>query len=100
MWRARPSRCQPPVLVDGIIARFLYLEGSYESHLLDLIGALPLQGTTCLDIGGNIGLHALVLGGQVGPNGRVYSFEPERHNHELLDYNLRLNGLSNVYSVK
>ena len=87
-------------LRDGIISRLLYLEGTYEGYLLDMVHQLMLTGANCLDIGANIGLYSLELSGAVGPSGRVFAFEPERHNHELLTTNLRLNGATNVEAVK
>ena len=37
-------------------------------------------GHTMLDVGGNIGLYALLAGKLVGPTGRAHAFEPEELN--------------------
>jgi FkbM family methyltransferase len=60
-----------------------------------LIAELP-SGGTFVDVGANIGYLALLASRRLGPNGRVYAFEPSmREFHRLLD-NLRLNDADNV----
>lgn len=54
-------------------------------------------GDTVLDLGGNLGTSAILFSRLVGPAGRVYSFEPVFH--ELLERNVRENGLDNVEVV-
>jgi FkbM family methyltransferase len=81
---------------DSVIGRTLWLEGGYEDHLLDVVSHLDLAGSTCLDIGANIGLYSLALSQAVGAGGGVFAFEPERHNYGLLQANLRLNRADNV----
>jgi FkbM family methyltransferase len=49
------------------------------------------------DLGGNLGTSALLFSGEVGPGGRVFSFEPVFH--ELLSRNMRENGVTNVTVV-
>jgi len=44
------------------------------------------QGNIVLDIGGNIGFHALYFSRLVGEKGKVYSFEPEKTNFEHLKH--------------
>jgi FkbM family methyltransferase len=83
-------------LRDEIVGTLLYVEGDYEPEFRRLLEHLELEGGVCLDIGANIGLHTLTLSRRVGPRGKVISFEPERHNHELLRENLRLNHAENV----
>lgn len=87
-------------LRDPNIARHVYLQGEWDSHLWSLIRRLDLAGTICLDIGANIGLYSMMLSEAVGPNGRVYAFEPERRNFELLSRTRDLNGARNVVCVK
>ncbi|WPB75647.1 FkbM family methyltransferase [Archangium violaceum] len=83
-------------LRDEIVGTLLYVEGDYEPEFRRLLEHLEVEGGVCLDIGANIGLHTLTLSRRVGPRGKVISFEPEQHNHELLRENLRLNHAENV----
>jgi FkbM family methyltransferase len=49
-------------------------------------------GGTAVDIGANIGVHALTMAKTVGPSGRVVCFEPLPHIASTLERTLRLNG--------
>jgi FkbM family methyltransferase len=49
-------------------------------------------GDTAVDIGANIGVHALTMAKTVGPSGRVVCFEPLPHIASTLERTLRLNG--------
>jgi FkbM family methyltransferase len=48
-------------------------------------------GATCLDVGANIGAHALVMARAAGPAGRVIAFEPHPELCERLRENVALN---------
>ena len=53
-------------------------------------------GERVVDIGANIGFFTLMFARQVGPEGRVWAFEPGPQSHELLTKNVSINGYSNV----
>jgi len=61
---------------------------------INLLKSLVKEGHHVLDIGGNIGFYAKLLSKLVGPNGKVYSFEPEKINFKYLQKNTA--GLNNV----
>ena len=50
--------------------------GEWSEPELDLIHYAVQSGDTALDIGANFGLYAYPLAKAVGPNGKVYAFEP------------------------
>jgi FkbM family methyltransferase len=81
---------------DYPIGQTLYLDGNYEPELQRLMQHANLSGSVCLDVGANIGLHTLTMSELVGGAGQVFAFEPETHNFQLLELNLRRNGISNV----
>ncbi len=56
-------------------------------------------GQTVLDIGANIGYYTLIAAKLVGPGGRVYAFEPDPANFQLLKKNVEQNGYENVTLV-
>lgn len=56
-------------------------------------------GMTVLDVGANIGYFTLLFARLVGADGRVFAFEPEPHNFDLLQRNIRRNGYANVTAV-
>lgn len=53
-------------------------------------------GQTIIDVGASIGLYTIFFAKMVGENGKVYAFEPEPHNFELLKKNITINGFKNV----
>jgi FkbM family methyltransferase len=53
-----------------------------------------------VDIGANIGYYSLMAAQLVGEEGRVFAFEPDPKNFELLSRNLELNGYRNVVAVQ
>lgn len=60
----------------------------------------PQPGDRVWDVGANAGITTFFLSRLVGPNGRVYAFEPDDTNYEYLLRNVELHGLSNVITVK
>lgn len=87
-------------LRDHVIGSILYLEGEFEPKLQELMRHLNLQGSVCVDVGANIGLHTILLSRLVGPSGKVFAFEPERQNFELLLRNLESNHADNVIALQ
>lgn len=53
-------------------------------------------GMIVLDVGANFGWFTLIMSGLVGPEGRVYAFEPEPTFRKRLERHLYLNEIHNV----
>ena len=73
-----------------------FVYGNWEPEISAAITSAVQPGMTVLDIGGHIGYFTLLLAKYVGENGRVFAFEPLPENFELLQKNIRLNGLKRV----
>lgn len=58
------------------------------------------KGGLVLDIGANIGYYTLLMSKMVGESGKVYAFEPESKNFEILQKNIKLNNINNVVIEK
>jgi len=58
--------------------------GTYEPHLARFYERTLRPGMTVLDVGANIGFHALHAARLVGPSGRVFAVEPDPGNAALL----------------
>jgi len=56
-------------------------------------------GQAFVDVGANIGYYTLLAARIVGPQGRVYAFEPDSANFKLLGKNTAANGYGNVTAV-
>lgn len=54
------------------------------------------QGMCVVDIGAHIGYYTILFSSLVGKEGKVYAFEPEIKNYNILLHNLRINNAVNV----
>ena len=70
----------------------------YESYIFDYLKSFELSGTTIIDVGANLGNHALEFAGVVGDAGIVHAFEAQRMIYYQLCANIILNGYFNVYA--
>jgi FkbM family methyltransferase len=61
---------------NGFVDRNIYTNGVYEPDILHTIKTILHRGDTYVDIGANIGQHALFAASLVGPEGTVIAFEP------------------------
>jgi FkbM family methyltransferase len=64
--------------------------GDYERFELDVFETLIDAGSVVFDVGGNMGVYALIAARLVGPGGHVYSFEPIPANLTMFERNLGL----------
>lgn len=68
----------------------------WEAHETHWIIQNIREGDIVLDIGANVGYYTLIAAKLVGEKGRVYAFEPEPVNFEILGQNVKLHGFQNV----
>jgi FkbM family methyltransferase len=69
----------------------IYLLGAFEPGTQATLKRLVKPGDVVLDIGANIGAHTMGIAQSVGPQGRVFAFEPADFAYEKLCRNLALN---------
>jgi FkbM family methyltransferase len=69
----------------------IYLFGRFERPVQRLIERHVTPGMIALDIGANVGAHALPMAARVGAAGRVIAVEPTRWAYDRLVENRRLN---------
>ena len=77
-----------------------YYEADYESETFRFFREHVKPGGTVLDIGGHIGLFAVLTARLVQPHGKVYSFEPTPFTRGVLQEVVDLNGCSDVVDVR
>jgi len=114
MWNSLHSAAIPdyPVLfnINGIklfanpnihgVGWILLVQGVYEPGTVDLfMKLLTREGMVVVDLGANVGYFTMVAAKLVGNSGKVYAFEPEPSNFELLLRNIKLNGYTNVVPI-
>lgn len=81
---------------DTVIGRSLDRYGEWCEHELKSLRRFVASGSVVLDIGANIGTHAIYFSQCVGTKGRVLAFEPQTVAVALLHMNVVLNGRRNV----
>jgi FkbM family methyltransferase len=72
---------------------------SKDRHELELIRERVRPGDGILDIGSNIGFYAEVFSSLVGPEGKVYCFEPDRINYGHLVRNTAGCGNTTLFNL-
>ena len=115
---ATESPWNPKVIAGRAAAAVLHdrtllgLKRAYYGHLVArlpedfletdalLVKHLVSAGDHVIDIGASIGVYTRFLSELVGPNGRVWSFEPIAETFEFLENNVHRMGLQNVTLVK
>jgi FkbM family methyltransferase len=78
------------------IDRYVIALGSYEPALHEFIKREIRRGDVFFDVGANIGTIAIHAGHLVGPDGKVFAFEPIPEIARRLEDNLLLNPISQV----
>jgi len=74
--------------------------GVFENTEIDLFRKCLKRGFSVVDIGANIGYYTVIAAKSVGPEGKVFSYEPENINHSFLEKNIKANNFSNVTALK
>lgn len=74
----------------------LSLNSNYEPEETKFVRETVTPGQTVVDIGANIGYYTCLMSKLVGESGKVYAFEPDKENFQLLRKNVETNGLRNV----
>jgi FkbM family methyltransferase len=77
-----------------------YLTGQAEPEVQETLAELVKPGQTVYDVGANIGFFTILCSRLVGPQGKVYAFEPIPENLATLRRNIALNKLTNVVIVE
>lgn len=78
---------------DGLLAQSLYISGVYHPETVAWMKDNISLDDICVDVGANVGYLTCIMA-RLGL--LVYAFEPHPRMRQLLKYNLRLNGITNV----
>lgn len=74
----------------------LAVNNVYSEFEMDVIRNRIKKGDSVLDIGAHIGYFTLIFAESVGNDGKVFAFEPEPTNFELLKKNVKINNYHNI----
>lgn len=80
---------------DNVISRSLRIYGEWAEHELSVLRSFISVGATVVDVGANIGTHALPFSLWVG-NGRIIAIEAQPHICQVLRLNCLRNDRRNV----
>ncbi len=76
-----------PAKDHGMVASYVFgdnIELGFRRLFQKMVG----EGMAVIDVGAHIGIYTLLASSRVGPNGRVFSFEPTPSTFELLRENV------------
>ena len=79
---------------DRGITTWIILGGVWETFVDDVLCRLARPGMNFLDVGAHIGYYSVKIGKLIGPNGGIFSFEPNPELYPFLRDNIEINGLS------
>ncbi|MEH3145219.1 MAG: FkbM family methyltransferase [Methylobacterium frigidaeris] len=85
---------------DRVIGQSLRQYGEWAEEEIHLVSHLLRPGDTVLDIGANVGSHAVAFGRMVGETGQVLAIEGQRRASDVLALNIRLNGMSGITRIE
>ena len=83
----------------GIVPHLL-MEGVYERYQTELFKQMIRPGMVIIDVGANFGYYTLLAARLLRNTGSVTAFEPDSKNFELLVNNVRINGYTNVTTIR
>ena len=74
----------------------LSINGVYGELDTQIVREQIKEGDIVIDVGANIGYYTLIFAQLVGKKGKVFAFEPEPKNFEILRKNIEINNYDNV----
>ena len=81
---------------DQFVSRRIREHGVWEPYETSLVLRLLQPGDVFVDVGANIGYFSVLAASLVGDAGKVFAFEPDPDNFQLLCANAELNGLDEL----
>ena len=83
---------------DFYLGHALETYGEYCASEALFLRRLVQRGDHVIEVGANIGTHTVGLAKHVGPEGKVFAFEPQRACFALLQAQIALNLLDNIHA--
>jgi FkbM family methyltransferase len=85
---------------DRVMTSWIAEHGEWEGHEREFLVRTLKPGGTFLNVGANVGYHALFASRLVGPAGRVFAVEPDPAAYRCLLTNLADHGAENVTAIE
>jgi len=77
------------VVLPEMLSREVYLHGFFEAPLTRMLLSFLRPGMVFADVGSQYGYYSVLAHALVGPNGRVFAFEPAPYTYSVLAENVR-----------
>ena len=87
------------MFLDKIDSLYLSVNKDWGNYEKEILENNIQEGDVVLDIGANIGFYTLIMAKLVGEKGRVYAFEADPTNFNILKKNIQVNGYKNVVAI-
>lgn len=84
------------MFLDSSDSLRLSINGIYEEFETQIVKKIINKDDVVFDVGANIGYYTLIFARLVSKSEKVFSFEPDPNNFELLKKNVAINGYTNV----
>jgi FkbM family methyltransferase len=81
---------------DKVMSPSIEADGVWEINEVNWLLAHVTKGSSCLNIGANVGYFTSLMSNLVGPSGKVWAFEPNRILLRFLKTNIKRTALKNV----
>lgn len=81
---------------NGYLDEQVYAKKLYEPHIVAEFVENIKAGNTCIDVGANIGHHAIIMSQAVKEGGIVYAFEPIPFIRTQMEESIVLNNIKNI----
>jgi FkbM family methyltransferase len=99
--RPKGEQLLPVILQPNIVRKvslpeafhWISFEGYREPELLAWVSSHVPRGAVCLDVGGHLGIYALLMAEVAGPTGKALVFEPFPANADRIRRTVSANGL-------
>jgi FkbM family methyltransferase len=78
----------------GITKEDFIIMTRHEDEIIEKFS--PKGGDIVVDVGAHMGRYTIIASKRVGQNGNVIAIEPHPGNFEMLNRNIKLNGLTNI----
>jgi len=88
------------IFPNDAIAQHLKSGKLWEQHFAEVINVFVSSGGVVIDAGANFGYNSVIMGKQIGAQGLLVSFEPQRIIYQQLCGNLILNNIFNAVTYQ
>lgn len=86
--------------LDDVIAPEIMVYGFHEKDETELFKKIVKPSMVVIDIGANMGYYSLLAAKLVGDKGKIYAFEPDPINYNLLVDNIKINQFTNIVPIQ